>query len=65
MERLSALVEAIRRANHSPPGRGLFLSALIYSAYRAGPNGEPDGHQLEAEIMEPYRRDHPAEDRPR
>jgi hypothetical protein len=59
MERLDRMKEAIRKANHSPPSNGLFLSALIYAA------AERSGAELEAEIMAPYRRDHPGEDRPR
>ena len=61
MERLEALQQAIRSTNHSPPGKGLLLSALIYGAHGM----KPDGEQLESEIMAPYRRDHPSEDQPR
>jgi hypothetical protein len=58
MERLEALQRAIREANHSPPSKGLLLSALVYVA-------PSDGEELEREVLAPYRRDHPDEDVPR
>ena len=57
MERMTALLQALREANYKPPGRGLLLSALIYSA-------PIDGEQLQTEIIAPYLRDHPDEEKP-
>lgn len=59
MRRLNGMKDSIRAANFSPPANGLLLSALIYAA------SQRSGAELEAEIMAPYRRDHPNEDRPR
>lgn len=59
MRRLDAMKQRIREANISPPPNGLLLSALIYAV------ADRSGEDLESEIMAPYRRDHPNEDRPR
>jgi hypothetical protein len=66
MKRLKELQAAVRAANHTPPGKGLLLSALLYSAYdAAGGEGALDGDYVERDILGPYLRDHPEEEKPR
>ena len=58
MRRLAALQQAVRAANKIPPSKGLLLSALIYLA-------PTNGDELVAEVLGPYLRDHPDEEKPR
>jgi len=58
MDLLAALQQAIRDANQLPPSKGLLLSALVYGAPR-------EGDRLATDVLAPYLRDHPEEERPR
>jgi hypothetical protein len=58
MRRLAALQQAIRDADRIPPSKGLLLSALIYGAPK-------DGVAIADEVLGPYLRDHPEEEKPR
>jgi len=58
MRKLAQLQQAVRDSGHGAPSKGVLLAALIHSA-------PLDGEQLEAEILVPFRSDHPTEDQPR
>jgi hypothetical protein len=58
MRRLAELQQAVRDYSQIPPSKALLLSALIYGA-------PTDGEQLSVDVLAPYLRDHPDEERPR